>query len=136
MLFGMSPLRRIVAKVSFVVLGVGFLVYGAWSYLDGRALLTTGVEARVTQITSVPRGGHNLHFVDRAGASHICNVSEDPPHAVVVYDPQAPWRCRLPQAVGKLTGRETFMFLFGPLLVAVFLGMSLFERMTSGDDWV
>lgn len=130
----MSPLRRIVAKVSFIVFGAGFLVYGTWSYVDGRTLVSTGVEARVTQVSSFPRGGHTLHFVDRSGASRTCNVSEDPPHATVVYDPDAPWRCRLPEAVGKLTGREMFMFLMGPILLVGFLGMNLVERMMKGRD--
>jgi hypothetical protein len=132
-MFGMSPLRKMVAKVTFIVFGVGFILYGSWSYLDGRTLITQGVEARVTHVTSFPRAGHTLHYRHRNGEVATCNVSEDPPHERVVYDPAHPWRCRVPAAVGKMTQREMFLLIFGPILLLCFFVMVVFDRLINAD---
>jgi len=109
--------RIVIGGLLGVAVGVGFLGFAVYDHLDGLPLVERGVDAAATDVRQRYRGGTWVTYRSATGASRLCVVEELPPIASVVYDPEHPSRCRVPEAVGAWSRRELFRAIAGAILI-------------------
>ncbi len=111
--------KVVIGAAVMIALGVGTIGYAGWVHLDGLVLADRGVETEVTSATSGYRRGTTVWFRTTDGRQSFCKVAERPTMTRIVYDPEAPDRCRVPEAVGAWSQRELTTGIMG---LAVLLG--------------